>query len=203
MTIGKTSETEWDVKDDRLGYGYSKDDRSVYFHGKIVKTNGIFADPKTFRKIKTFSEHYKDKNFVYYNGERVPDSDVKTFVVLDEWPYCKDKRHLYYQNHVINFIDIKSFEIIEGRWAKDKNHVYSLYCDINVRFGSLRDIIDERFDAKSFEILDDMGHYVKDKNGVYYADKLMHDADPATFRIGADGIAKDKYHTYKYGKIIS
>ncbi len=51
---------------EEIGYGYSKDTKNVFFHGKIIKG----ADPKTF-KYDDLNYTFSDKNNTYEAGEIV------------------------------------------------------------------------------------------------------------------------------------
>lgn len=53
----------------------------------------------------------------------------------------------------------------------------------------------EYADAKTFKILKD-GSYAKDKNNVYYEEKVVSEADPKTFEVLSDMIGKDKNSGY-------
>lgn len=84
--------------------------------------------------------------------------------------------------------DARTFEIINSKYAKDKNHFY---------FGSS---IVEHADPETVVLLDYA--YLKDKNNVFYYGALMNDVDFETFETIRTHYAKDKNHVYKGADII-
>lgn len=101
----------------------------------------------------------KDKNSVYFYGEKIEWADPTTFEVMTNW-YSKDKNNIYYIGYGNDFkktenIDINSFKLITTNWLtywKDNNWIY--YDWIKLKWA----------DPSTFEYHD---WYAKDKNSMY------------------------------------
>ena len=128
------------------------------------------------------SGYAKDKNFLYYQGERIEGADPDTFEIVGfHGIHARDKNFVYgYRAKKLSWIDANTFKIVSDVYFKDKNSVY---------YGEGK-IIDN-IDPITFEYLG--GIYFKDRNSVwrsYYADEggaigsvsRIKDADPGTFQ---------------------
>ena len=87
--------------------------------------------------------------------------------------------------------DSETFKVFgfNGIYGKDKNHVY------------LYGIIIKGADPASFKILGDLYKYARDKNNLYAGIKKIGD-DPDSFKLLAEGFAKDNKQAYYRGNII-
>lgn len=212
---------------------YAVANNAVYFFGSIYRSGLIGcekiigADPSSFVIFgrSPASTHWywaKDKSSVYYGDKILRDADVKTFQVLDR-SWGKDNKHIYYMGKLIEGADAATFRIFaNGAYAHDKNHVYQISADIDLKTRGLEII--PNIDANTFAVLHaerlSSGNvYVKDKDAVFYdmgdwgkGLAKMEDADPATFRVlgtcfskhGLSGsYAKDKNHVYCGETILS
>jgi hypothetical protein len=157
-----------------------KDKNHVFKDASILE----YADPLTFEEIKEY--YWKDKNHVYllqFGGTdcRIPNADPKTFLVVNDGLWAKDKNHVYYQFDQLNDVDPPIFIAIDENWGKDDRFYYYH----NLRIDSL--------DYKTAEIIS--SYYIKDKNNVFFWDAIVKDANPKTFK--ADGVGSfghdDKY----------
>jgi hypothetical protein len=111
------------------------------FSNKIGEKTEIKPDFATYVKIS--GSYFKDKNYIYYNGDRQY-VDIHSFEVL-EGPYSKDKNGIYVPRSIIKekktvifylsklnnadiptFITYESNREIEGVIynAEDKNYYY-------------------------------------------------------------------------------
>ena len=199
---------------ERISGSYAKDANHVYCAGRGI----LGADPKTFSHIrwafsrdahhvfsdtKVFSDdpdHFqiindigwcKDSTHVYYNGLLVEGTDPATFVQLDEGRvYYKDKNRAYLSTKPILDSDPATFRHLIDLYSKDAKNVY--YRDQKI----------EGADSATFEIINKL--YAKDAKNIYYKDKILPGADVTTFHaIGKyDFEAADKYHTYKFEKVL-
>lgn len=132
---------------------------------------------------------YKDKNGVYFTEDdtlylihTIEDADLDTFKVLSTSPT------MYYDSYI-------------GIHAKDKNALYTVDRDDNVR----------RFDGvdiDSFEIIETKGEgfeyiriYSKDKNNVYDGNfNTIEWADPETFEVWGLDLAYEEEFMYGFNK---
>jgi len=190
-----------------MDYDFAKDKNTIYRLGNFNFAQGIQkivdVDMATFELLgKDFS---KDKNQVYYRGDIIEDSDPETFEILNEL-FAKDKNFVYkYSNNaygiaVLENLDVQSFSVINYRFTKDKNFVYQ------------NGIAIEKIDPMTFEVIDTNEDFVKDARHVYYAMHVevpnsekslkkfqkIEGADPFTFVVLDDHVAKDSNSVYRY-----
>lgn len=163
-----------------------KDKNHVFIDALILEN----ADPLTFEQIKEY--YWRDKNQVYLLGfgradKTIEYADPKTFTLINNNEWVKDKKNVF--NKLINL------------WAKDKSNVYFMYNKLNgvnpKEFVSLdedwgkddsfyfyHDLKLDSLDYKTAQIVS--SSYIKDKNRVFFQNKLVKDANPSTFK--ADGV---------------
>jgi len=115
---------------------------------------------------------------------------------------ASDGKNLIYKNHVFPNADVGSFEELEDFYYKDKDAVYY----------SSSEIIPEA-DPQTFEMIksDDCPYsdsrFTRDKNKVFYDNKIVEQADRDSFELicsfnsGVVTKGKDKNHTYQGSKI--
>lgn len=170
---------------------FARDATHVYWQGKLVEG----AHPDSFALLPDEngrpSNFYKDAAHVFYMSDGtitlIPGSDAATFVILDTTAELTKDTHAVYEGLRILPIDAHTFAPVTdtqgnatGYW-KDASHVYYL--------------------SGSFEDLD-LGLVA------------IPGADPATFvamidECTTDGYgdcianAKDKNHSYLYGKVVT
>ncbi len=162
---------------------YSSNNKNIYYKNKKIQN----ADIDSFIIEEKNVFYSKDKNYVYFMGEKQKEIDNSTFEVLNYY-FAKDKNHVYYENKILNETDSRSFAILKNNYAKDNNYVY------------YNNEILKEVDPQSFVVLDN--NYVKDKNSVYYKNIKIDSSDPKTFVIMKYGYSKDKNFAYKEGKVI-
>jgi len=161
-----------------LGYGYFKDKNAVYWLVTDRKSEELFqkienADSKTFEIVTDKLESplplpnkwgfAKDKNSIYCNGHKIPNSDSNSFKLLSDGntvqhPHGKDKNAVYLcwmhnDRIVVKDADPETFTLVDERYGKDKNSVFywgsKLY----------------NSDPNTFIVFD--GGWAKDGNNVY------------------------------------
>jgi len=175
----------------------------------ITKVTG--ADPESFEQIS--GEYGIDKNNVYKAAHKIKGADSKSFRLISEF-YAQDKKHAYFNGELLVNSHSKSFEQLGNSWSKDKHNFYYTHkkleiCDL-ATFRIIPDkfpsrAIDEKcyywksdqvqtIDRTSFQVLP--GGYSKDIKNVYWANKIIEEADPKTFQVNDSGmyikLAKDK-----------
>ncbi len=153
------------------------------------------ADPATFKPIKY--GFYKDKNNIFYNTKMVSEADANTFAVYDGgkygYTYGYDKNYIFVVGH-------DHVGVIREK-CSDLNRIggYYLKCDDKVYY---EDKLLVGADSETMRPVGVTSNYAKDSKTVYFDGEIVVGADATTFNIG-DGInARDKYHVYRYGKIV-
>lgn len=121
----------------------------------------------------------KDKNFLYFNGKKIANSDPNSFKLLNK-NLAKDNHTVYYiyanTLQKLTYVHSESFELIDDYYAKDKNGVY-LLIDHGRQLENIKKITDAN--PKTFKIF---GYqYATDNKHVYYKDQKLEDANPTTF----------------------
>ena len=93
----------------------------VYYQRLKYRDEMTEADTPTFKNLDYF--YAKDKNNVYYEGDKLPGVDPLTFRILD-YSYTKDKDKVYYYRTALANVDPATFKILDIDYTKDKNSVY-------------------------------------------------------------------------------
>lgn len=132
--------------------------------------------------------------------------------------YAKDRRHVFYRGTIVDKADPATFEILDDRFARDAQHVFSgsrLLCDDSPHFTVVSAnfvknsrsvyrlhpavaIVSE--DAAHFrEISSQQGYsHCADRQHVYVNGNLIETADPNSFKILTGGYARDATQTYYF-----
>jgi hypothetical protein len=166
-------------------------DKNYVFIGASILEH---ADPKTFKHVEEY--YWKDKKFVYLlqfgrTDGRIMDADPNTFKVFKDYLWSCDRNNVYYEFDKLAKVIPSFFVPINENWGKDNQYYYFK----NLRLDTL--------DYKSAEIVNSYfmeeparpSDYIRDKNQVFFQNKLVRDANPLTFV--ADGAGSfghdDKY----------
>ena len=182
-----------------IDHEYSQDKNNTYNEGKNIGKR----DYGTFKH--TGYKFTEDKNKVYYDDEEIKEIDRKYFEIVDN-PYYRDKKYIYYKTQRVEGADPESFRIIEDSkyydhdYYRDSNYVFfggkildGVNPDIFKRMGKYTfyysdgthlyydGVRMDSIDYETFVIYDGIS-YSKDKNHVYFENKVLEDADPLTFR---------------------
>lgn len=192
----------------------------------------IYFDSYPERFVTLDADHFKvlnegegviatDRDSIYVYGHKIPtnNKDSVVFQYMSQNSnsvYIKDYQHVYrvglYGNNdddgevaIVPKVDVASFVALGAGHFKDKNGVYVEDYD---------ELLTIQRDPYSFSVIDKMGTYTKDANGVYYNGKKIEFADPQTFvtitaGISMDGwyggdiyYAKDSRNVYYQGKLL-
>ena len=192
---------------------YEIHENSVYYRTENGLEKLQNADAKTFEIFKESRSFGRDKNNVYYLGDRLNKIDPKTFEVVEGYyiTMFKDKNGIYTfgKNYdklkIINFkengidIDFNDFKVISSENPtiyRNKNDVYFQ------KGGKIYPI--KNVDAKTFEKINGRSYldnkYYRDKNDVYYfsSDKMLklENADRNSVNELSKNILKDKNYVY-------
>ena len=231
-TSGAESTSTWkSLQATTTEYGYTLQNNSVYFYGQMTPSGrqqdvSVSTSPTDFAVSDQNYLFGKDDKNVFFIGRQIPNADPNTFFVFDPYNasgYAKDKGQVYLAVNSSTYasvggvitipnVDPATFTIIEHGYTKDKNSVYiqKRCCEIGVSILPGADPSTFHFFGLNISSLSDSdndfyGFYAKDKNNVYYIDRLIAGAD-STFDFIRDvdgnltGYAKDKNHIYNaYG----
>ena len=204
-----------------LDWGYFKDDKNIYYFDgdKFEKIEG--ADASSFEKVK-YSDFYKDKNYVYYNGKKIVGMDFKDIENIDEeWSiteldgmWIKYKDNVYYKGKKLKGISSDNFSYFDGglsydKILVDKNGIYKfIETEDNKKTIEVTRLDSKGIDLETLERITspmDSSNYFKDKNGVYFMDGnkfvKINGADKDSFEVTESGkYGKDKNNVYFEGK---
>jgi len=192
---------------------YEIHEKSVYYRTENGLEKLQNADAKTFEIFKESRSFGRDKNNVYYLGDKLNKIDPKTFEVVEGYyiTMFKDKNGIYTfgKNYdklkIINFkengidIDFNDFKVISSENPtiyRNKNDVYFQ------KGGKIYPI--KNVDAKTFEKINGRSYldnkYYRDKNDVYYfsSDKMLklENADRNSVNELSKNILRDKNNVY-------
>jgi hypothetical protein len=170
-----------------LGEVYFKSYSQYSFKGYFGSSHKIDgADGYT---LKVLNNHNiaKDKNFVYYYGNK-RDVDAASYELIsdpstDDTRYAKDKDHVYLEwFDIIEEADPDTFEVLGNSWSRDNISVFK-------DEGRVAHI-----DATSFRLFDN--DWVGDKNTVYYNLSPLENVDIESFKTLSEEYAVDRNYLY-------
>ncbi|MCG9793814.1 DKNYY domain-containing protein [Flavobacterium algicola] len=178
------------VIDHNLNIDLALDKNHVFIDTSILEN----ADPKTFGHVKDY--YWKDKKNVYLlqfgrTDARIMGAEPTTFKVIKDLLWSLDKNNVYYEFDKLEKVTPHLFVAIDENWGKDNRYYY--YQTLRV----------DSLDYESAEIIKSYfmnepakpSKYIKDKNHVFFHNKLVKDANSKTFK--ADGVGwfghDDKY----------
>ena len=172
-----------------------------------------------------FYYYYRDVNAVYAltadakDLVRLQDANPKTFRILrGEESIAKDDNRVYAAGKEMTNIDAKTFTFLSGELYKDVDKVFhhDPLTKQLTEMTTTNDVATLRAALKTQ--FPDSPAYMIDVNGVYYAGRKIHGADPETFELldsnkredGYGGLigdinryARDKTNVYYHGVIIA
>ena len=199
---------------EEIGGNYYKDDKNLYHFGEneFKKIEG--ADPNSFKydnENHTFIA--KDKNNVYFEGEKVKGIDVNSAEGINGL-WIKDKNNVFYEGKKLKGISSDNFSYFNGGLSYDKilidkNGIYKfIETEDNEKTVEVTQLDNKGIDLETLERITspmDSSNYFKDKNGVYFMDGnkfvKINGADKDSFRVTMRGkYGKDKNNVYFEGK---
>jgi hypothetical protein len=185
---------------ERINNFYARDNKRYYhISGDMIefRLKPVDCDYKTYELLDyTYS---RDKNNVFYNGEKIPGASSFSFQLINP-PYSKDHQYIFYENSILVKADPATFELFrenenslgETYYARDKNKIF------------INEYVFEKADVATFRIFNEK--YCSDKNGVYFRSKKIKTADITSFKVYPHFIgnadAEDKNHKYGDGNIV-
>ncbi|WP_315287676.1 DKNYY domain-containing protein [Leptotrichia massiliensis] len=199
---------------EEIGGNYYKDDKNLYYFGEneFKKIEG--ADPNSFKydnENHTFIA--KDKNNVYFEGEKVKGIDVNSAEGINGL-WIKDKNNVFYEGKKLKGISSDNFSYFDGGLSYDKilidkNGIYKfIETEDNKKTMEVTRLDSKGIDLETLQRITspmDSSNYFKDKNGVYFMDGnkfvKINGADKDSFRVTMSGkYGKDKNNVYFEGK---
>ncbi len=181
------------------------------------KIEGI--DDDTFQILHKRG-YAKDKYHAYFHWHVVAEADMDSFVSLSEL-YAKDAHHVYYSGEKVELANPADFSMIAPEWGRDNNDVYhkttAIHACSPVTFVFLPEMwrrdgkcVYDRLgrklpgaDPASFQVVN--FSYGKDKNKVFFENRVLKGADPDTFELWCspcEVCARDKNRCYTWDKIV-
>ena len=144
------------------------------------------ADPRSFEFLDFV--YTRDKNAVYSGGKRLT-TRVKEFRVLPYPPrYATDGERYFYGDIILPETELEFYGPVKGSaydYARSKTRVYDRG----------REIVGADADTFTMELVG-IG-ITKDKNNVYYQNRPIPNADPASFVVVRIGLFEDKRPFYE------
>ncbi|NWO27414.1 DKNYY domain-containing protein [Leptotrichia sp. oral taxon 417] len=193
-----------------LDWKYFGDDKNIYYFDENDFKKLDNADVNSFERIE-YTGFFKDKNNVYYDGEKVEGIDMNSIEVINGM-CIKDKNSVFYEGKKLRNISPDNFNIFDDgisydKILVDKNGAYKLLENENQK-DKIIPLDSKNIDLKTLERIEspmDSSNYFKDKNGVYFlnGEKFVkiNGADIDTFEVTMSGkYGKDRNNVYFEGK---
>ena len=171
---------------------YAKDDATVFFCDNYLDFNlfsttrkdkisrVVGADAASFEAIEGEYNYAKDKFRAYYEGVGFAVADVASFVPLDP-RFGKDNQVSYFRMTPIPGSDGSSFAVLNRNFAKDKRAAYYYWNEgdrplngVTSGIRAIQNALPNSFTSVGL-------YYATDNSHAFYKDKLISEADPATF----------------------
>ena len=193
-----------------LDWKYFGDDKNIYYFDENDFKKLDNADVNSFERIE-YTGFFKDKNNVYYDGEKVEGIDMNSIEVINGM-CIKDKNSVFYQGKKLEKISSNNFNYFDGGMSYDiilvdKNGSYKLMENENQK-DKIIPLDSKNIDLKTLERIEstmDSSNYFKDKNGVYFlnGEKFVkiNGADIDSFEVTMSGkYGKDRNNVYFEGR---
>lgn len=154
----------------------------------ILLTSSIFASGFTTGKIPT-----QNRPTPTVDTQK---NTIKWLVILNDY-FARDEKNVYGLNDekngwtIIDIADRETFKVILGRFAQDKNTIFSLRQKL------------ENVDRKSFVVISGAHGYASDDDTVYWPQGIILGADPETFKLYTGKYGADSGHVYYMWKEIA
>ena len=124
--------------------------------------------------------------------DTLPDADPATFEAVKTW-LGHDAKHAYFKAKLIPGVDVATLKAVKYPVCRDKKDYYYENVPMHVA------------DVESFEFIKwlyDGDFWAKDSRYVYYDSLRVDSADVATFNVVKSIWARDKYHVFRFGKLL-
>lgn len=195
-----------------LDWKYFGDDKNIYYFDESDFKKLDRADINSFERIE-YTGFFKDKNNVYYDGEKVEGIDMNSIEVINGM-CIKDKNSVFYEGKKLRNISPDNFNIFDSGLSYDKilidkNGIYKfIETEDNKKAIEVTRLDSKGIDLETLERITspmDSSNYFKDKNGVYFMDGnkfvKINGVDKDSFEVTMRGkYGKDKNNVYFEGK---
>ena len=147
----------------------------------LLTLSSVFAAGVTTTKVPVVSSQLP-----IVNTEK---KIIKGLVILNDY-YARDEKSVYTINKAKNgwvaldTADRDTFKVMLGRFAQDKNHIFSM-----------GDILD-KVDRASFVVISGTHGYASDDTTVFGPQGVIEGADPETFRLYTGRYGADAGQVY-------
>jgi len=125
-------------------------------------------------------------NAVHYEGKAIRGADVKSFKILNDDRYSTDKTSVYYYGRRIADARPESFRPLT-KMQTDNVNTAAFWRDEDGIYYNGKRIKD--CDVNSFELINNL--YARDNRRVYFTDRVLVGAEPASFRLLDESIGTD------------
>ena len=179
--------------------GLAKTDTQIFHDGELVQN----AAPTGYTRHGQgcLWEFATDSTHVFLDNKPVPGADPQTFTELGNCSTIyRDKRMIYIWNRELPEVHRDSARAYGPFYLVDDSAVYRILQHTLSYVGGIERM--EERDAASFQVL--AGAWTKDRNGVYYNDKKLPEADPVSFHMAKNVVyhtGEDKNYRYLEGRI--
>ena len=200
------------IKDYKNVFYLDRADDGITFIPRVQNIEGVDVATLEFAG-GYYSTYYKDKNNVYFEGEKVKGIDVNSAEGINGL-WIKDKNNVFYEGKKLKGISSYNFSYFDGglsydKILVDKNGIYKfIETEDNKKTMEVTRLDSKGIDLETLERITspmDSSNYFKDKNGVYFMDGnkfvKINGADKDSFRVTMTGkYGKDKNYVYFEGK---
>lgn len=179
-----------------LGGPFSRDKRNGYFQETIISRDGPGFGIITAQEYPTGTLYARDGKNVFRSNNILENADPLTFrfVSMFNGNYLTyDKNTVYFNDLPVTGTNGSAFKKVTGHYFKDDKNVWALILGKETAWTMVTGA-----DAVTFEGYKE--YYAKDKNKIYYEDKVVDGADLKTFEETDNGEAKDAIGNFEDGK---
>lgn len=182
---------------------------AMYYKQKDISPKPTDTSLKIeWRAASTLASSYEiNKSYTWYTlrdntiscmGTALPKADAATFVASSLDGYGKDKNHVYWCYEIIVQADPATFTVLSREYAKDSTHVFypggSIIKEANApTFTPVLYVSPLAIDPLQTG-------YGKDKNYVFSQNRIVANADPATFVL--EPVSHDKNWIYVNDTVV-
>lgn len=182
---------------------YAKDATHIFCYEKTLST-----DVANFKRYVEIDPNMwdtniaMDSNSVYYNCDKLPNSDPKTFTIIrteipeyySHFYYYKDKNQAYSDGLVIQGADPSSFQPIDPLFSKDSGHIFCYETTLTTDVQNFKKYVPPEHPLWP-------SRFSLDSNSVYIDCTKLENSDSKTFVAfendqGYEEFSKDKNNAY-------
>lgn len=166
-----------------IGSNIGKDNKAIYRGIDLISN-----DPDNFSMEGSLR---RDSKYVYKRKDTIHGADPATYKeVKGRIGLGIDKNHIFCNQKPLPNSDPKSFRLVGTSFWKDRTGVYNRKCN--------------KVDIDQWTVisLKKGTNFLRDKDHIYAGEKIMPNADRASFRVLNAAYAKDRNSIFCYEKIV-